>query len=191
MSSVLQQLPALIGVVVGVVATYVATVAAERGRWQRQQSVRWDERRITAYIEYAHAVKKVLAITVRLAAQRGIHPDDDEISPEYTIADLASAEDERTIKWEAVLMMGNEAVVMAGRDWHQSAFKMMRIACGQATDVSWPEAVTTTGVGRRRFYEAAKRDIGVAVGHTTEAYEWQMSKWLADRPQDVKEEEHR
>ncbi len=92
MSSVLQQLPALIGVVVGVVATYVATVAAERGRWQRQQSVRWDERRITAYIEYAHAVKKVLAITVRLAAQRGIHPDDDEISPEYTIADLASAE---------------------------------------------------------------------------------------------------
>ncbi len=185
MAIVLQQLPALLGVLVGALAAYVVGTATERGRWRRQQSVRWDERRITAYIEYAHAIKKVIAVAVRLAAQRGVYPDDDVISPNYRISDLAEAEDSRTITWEAVLMLGTDAVVLAGREWHQSVFRLMRIACGQTSDMSWAAAVTATGQARQRFYEAAKRDIGVAVGRTTEAYEWQMAKWLAERPEGV------
>jgi hypothetical protein len=45
----LQQLPALIGVVVGALATWVVTSAAERSKWHRDQSVRWDEKKLTAY----------------------------------------------------------------------------------------------------------------------------------------------
>lgn len=187
MAGFLLQLPALIGVVVGALATYAAGAVTERSRWRRQQSVRWDERRIAAYTEYANAVKKVIAIAVRLAAQRGVYPDDDVISPEYKIVDLAAAEDERTIKWEAVLMLGDDSVVIAGRDWHQSVFRLMRIACGQTSDMSWIEAVEATSGARRRFYEAARGDIGVAIGRSTEAFEWQMGKWLAERPEGVAE----
>ena len=78
-------------------------------------------------------------------------------------------------------MLGTDSVVLAGRAWHESVFRLMRIACGQTSDMSWAAAVTAAGQARQRFYEAAKRDIGVAAGRTTEAYEWQMAKWLAER----------
>jgi hypothetical protein len=56
MQALLQQLPTLVGVLVGAAATYVATSTAERSRWRRQQSVRWDIHRYEAYAEYAHAL---------------------------------------------------------------------------------------------------------------------------------------
>ncbi|MFC0430794.1 hypothetical protein [Kutzneria buriramensis] len=82
MQAFVQQLPALLGVLVGALASYTATSAAERARWRRAQSVRWDDKRLTAYAEYAHAVKKVISISVRLAAHRGVHRDIDALPPE-------------------------------------------------------------------------------------------------------------
>jgi xanthine/uracil permease len=43
MASVVQQLPVLIGVAVGALASYLVTSATERARWQRQQATRWDD----------------------------------------------------------------------------------------------------------------------------------------------------
>jgi len=53
--SLQDQLPALIGVAVGTVGTIVATGLADRSRWRRRQSVRWDERRLDAYVAFARA----------------------------------------------------------------------------------------------------------------------------------------
>lgn len=68
-----EQLPALIGAVIGAAATYAVTSAAERSRWRREQSVRWDDRRALAYSEYGFAIKKVIAIAVRISAYRDAH----------------------------------------------------------------------------------------------------------------------
>lgn len=176
MQSFVQQLPALIGVLVGALATYAATSAAERARWRRTQSVRWDDKRLTAYAEYAHAVKKVISISVRLAAHRGIHQDLDVLSPEEGVPALAAAEEERTMKWEAVLLLGADRTVVAARTWHDSVFRLQRIASGASVDLSWAQAVEAASQARRGFYEAAKRDIGIAVGDAPESYEWQLSK---------------
>jgi hypothetical protein len=35
---------------------------------------------------------------------------------------------------------------------------------------------STLLAARRHFYEVAKRDIGIEVGASPEAYEWQLSK---------------
>jgi hypothetical protein len=53
----LQQLPTLVGVLIGAAATYGATSLTERARWRRAQAVRWDEKKVNAYAEYANAVK--------------------------------------------------------------------------------------------------------------------------------------
>jgi hypothetical protein len=172
----LQQLPALIGVLVGAVATYTATSAAERARWHRTQSVRWDDKRLAAYAEYAHAVKEVISISVRLAAHRGVHPDVHTLSPEEGMPALAAAEEERTMKWEGVLLLGTERTVIAARAWHESVFRLQRIASGAEVKVSWVEAVEAASRARRGFYEAAKQDLGIAVGDAPESYEWQLSK---------------
>lgn len=180
----LLQLPALIGVLIGVLATYITTTVQERSRWRRQQAARWDERRIAAYTDYAHAVKRVISVAVRLAAKRGVYEDDFWFGGEITEADLLMAEEERTTRWEAVLMLGDDAVVAAAREWHDVAFRLMRLALGQTSDLTWNEAVRATGQARGRFYTAARRDLGVKFDESSAPYEWQMSKWLTERPED-------
>ncbi|MEU6074012.1 hypothetical protein [Micromonospora sp. NPDC047074] len=180
----LLQLPALVGVLIGVVATYITTTAQERSRWRRQQAVRWDERRIAAYSDYAHAVKKVISIAVRLAAKRGVYEDDFWFAGEVGEADLLVAEEERTTRWEAVLMLGDDEVVASARQWHDATFRLMRLALGQSGDLTWNEAVRATGQARGRFYTAARRDLGVKFDASSAPYEWQMSKWLTETPED-------
>lgn len=69
MSGITRQLPALIGVVVGALASYLAGAASERARWRREQSARWDDRRAQAYAEYGYAVN-VYVQCLRAAAMR-------------------------------------------------------------------------------------------------------------------------
>lgn len=184
MSAFVQQLPALLGVLVGALATYAATAAAERARWRRTQAVRWDDKRLNAYAEYAHAVKKTISITVRLAAHRGIHPDIDALSPEEGEPALAAAEEERTIKWEAVLLLGTEQIVDAARAWHESAFRMQRIVSGHETGMTWADAVQAASRARRGFYSVARRDIGIGTGEASETYEWQLARLVpVDEPE--------
>lgn len=81
-------------------------------------------------------------------------------------------------------MLGDEAVVAAAREWHQVTFRLMRLAVGQSSDLTWHEAVQAAGQARGCFYAAVRRDLGVKLGESSEPYEWQMSKWLVDRPED-------
>jgi hypothetical protein len=180
LQSFIQQLPTLVGVLLGALATYAATSASERARWRRSQLVRWDDKRLAVYAEYAHALKKVISIAVRLAAHRGIHPDVDVLSPDEGIPALTAAEAERTIKWEAVLLLGSDEAVVAGRKWHESVFCLQRIASGVPTGVTWVDAVEATSQARRDFYQVARRDMGIAASVSPESYEWQLSKLLQD-----------
>jgi hypothetical protein len=169
----LEQLPTLLGVLLGAVATYGVTALSERRRWHREQAVRWDQRRVTAYMEYAHAVKKVISIAMRLAAQRGVTADQHFMAPEYQLADMAAAEEARTVCWESVLLLGSDEAVQAGRRWHECVFRLELVASGQPADMSWAEAVQATSVARGGFYAAAKRDIGLDVRELSD-YEWQI-----------------
>jgi hypothetical protein len=65
MSGTGQQLPALIGVVIGALASFLAGAASERTRWRPERSSRWDERRAQAYADYGYAVKNVYVQSTR------------------------------------------------------------------------------------------------------------------------------
>jgi hypothetical protein len=177
----LQQLPALLGVLLGAAATFTATSAAERARWRRAQAVRWDEKRLTAYSEYAHAMKKLISIAVRLASTRGVHPDTGTVTPDKDVPTMAAAEEERTSKWEAVLLLGSGDVIVAARGWHNAAFRLQRIAAGLSEE-SWAEAVQAVSHARRAFYQVAKKDLGIAIGDDPASYEWQLAKLVALEP---------
>ncbi len=71
MSAFIQQLPALIGVVIGALGSYWASARGDRARFRREQAARWDERRLTAYSEYARALKKSVTLAYRIAAHLG------------------------------------------------------------------------------------------------------------------------
>jgi hypothetical protein len=175
MDALLQQLPTLLGVAVGAAVTYVAAAVTERSRWRRQLAVRWDDRRLAAYVEYANSLKQALAIAVGLAGQLGLHAGDVGART-YSNRDLSEAEERRTLAWEAVLMLGSEDVVLAARAWHDCYFRLQRLALGQPGG-NWREAVDAAAVGRRLFYEAARADLGLPPSRRPETFEWQFNKW--------------
>jgi hypothetical protein len=178
-SPILEQLPALIGVAVGAIATYAVTTLTEGARWRRQQTVRWDERRLAAYVEYANAIKRIISIAVRHADQRGLGPSGVYSGAVHQATDdLAEAEHERTLKWESVLLLANDDVASAGRVWHESVFLLVRIASGLPSEIAWIDAVETASRARRRFYEAARADLGIATTASAERFEWQLARFL-------------
>jgi hypothetical protein len=57
MSDPTGQAPALIGVVIGALASLVVTGASERSRWRREQESRGDGKRADAHAEHGNSVK--------------------------------------------------------------------------------------------------------------------------------------
>jgi hypothetical protein len=181
MHAFLQALPALVGVLFGAGATYLSTTATERSRWQRTQSVRWDERRIATYTDYAHSVKHLITVIVRIAAFTKVHPDDDPLDPAEGLPLLAAAGEDRTVKWEAVLMLGSAEVIAAARAWHQSASELQALALKQPSALTWIEAIEASSQARRGFYTAVRHDLGIPMTGSTEVFEWQMTKYLIEK----------
>ena len=60
MSEFIPQLPALIGVVIGALGSYVAVVRSDRARFHRERAARWEERRLAVYSDYARTLKKTI-----------------------------------------------------------------------------------------------------------------------------------
>lgn len=174
MASFTEQLPALIGVLLGAGATFGATFATDRARWHRDQSVRWDVKRADAYAEYAFAVKSVISLAVRIAAHRGAHSLGEPLSPDEGIGLLAEAEHERGVKWETVLLLGSDNAVKAGRRWQQSVFPLEEIARGRRVAAEWDAAVAVASHERGRFCEAARNDLGLKKGSIPGIYDWQF-----------------
>jgi hypothetical protein len=124
MPGIVQQLPTLIGVVVGALASYLAGAAAERARWRRAQSSRWDQKRAQAYADYGHAVKNVYVQCMRAAELRRQGSDGDPAAYEEALAELERLTDERTAKWESVLLLGHPETIAAARLWHRRAWQV-------------------------------------------------------------------
>ena len=160
---IIQALPALIGVGVGTIATYATTSLAERSRWRRQQAARWDDARMRAYVEYGDAVKKVVYLSSRIAAGRGFPHSVDKLEPkEEAMEALEEADGARARAWESVLLLGEPQTIAAARAWHEAAWRLMWFARGRLTAADqWEPSIRGTDLARDRFYDCARRDLGV------------------------------
>jgi hypothetical protein len=161
------QVPVLLGVIVGALASYLTTAATERARWKRALDSRWDDRRVEAYASYAQSVRRLINIAGRIAAGRGLGGDGEPLSPIQENLDLlAAAEAERGWQWETVLLLGHPQTVAAARNWHEHAWRLEWYARARLTgnNADWQAARTATDVARHKFYEAARSDLRVGGG---------------------------
>jgi hypothetical protein len=175
MHNFVDQLPALIGVAVGILGTIFATTVTDRARWQRDQSVRWDERRLDAYAEYARVIKEIHTLALGLTAARMSLNWGRPIDREVGLTLLDQAEDNRTKTWEVVLLLGDSATVASAREWRNSVGKLVSFARDPSDDdksAEWLLAVRATDEARDRFYEAARHSVNVRGGSVAQA------KWL-------------
>jgi hypothetical protein len=189
MATVVQQLPALIGVAVGALASYLVSSATERRRWERQQSTRWDEKRAQAYVDYGNAVKNVFNKCGSIANFRGLGWMHEQINETDALSELGQLARERPAKWESLLLLGDTETLLAAREWHRLVGKLQRFVRNNKTDVGeWRALFVQAQAARTRFYHAARRDLGIRETSFPAAGPWdelETSEAEADRSPEV------
>jgi hypothetical protein len=165
MGSLASQLPALIGVVVGALLSYVGGHMTERSRWRREMVTRWDASQLRALTDYSIAIKAELRICLRLAAYKGLSSRPDPLDPETGSAMLTAAEDQRATQFESLLLLADPATVDAARRWQQAIWTLHpHVVPVDATGAEFLELFRQAGIARERFYDAARLSLGVGAG---------------------------
>ncbi|MFG2958202.1 hypothetical protein ACGF5O_31365 [Streptomyces sp. NPDC048291] len=166
MTALLQQLPTLIGVVIGALGSYLAVVRGDRARFRREQEARWEERRLAVYSDYARALKKTVNLTYRVAAHLGNDPHPHPISPAEAEPQLAAATDGRDPAGEALIMLGSREVVEQAREWVTAVMAMERFMRSGAVDPdAWQDLLARQRACRERYYTAVREDLALPPGH--------------------------
>ncbi|WP_405661605.1 hypothetical protein [Streptomyces sp. RK9] len=168
MSEFLSQLPALIGVVIGAMGSYVAVMRGERVRFRREREARWEERRLAVYTEYARVLKQTVTLTYRIAADQGNDPHPHPLSAEEAEPQLAEAADARDPAGEALLLLGAPRVVERARVWVIVVIEMERFLRTGAHDdpEAWQDLLTRQRTAREGYYAAVREDLGLPPGHS-------------------------
>lgn len=162
--SLTSQILPLAGVVLGAVTSFVVTSTNERTRWRRQQAARWDDRRLTAYADYAHVVKELAAHYQRLAAGRGLTsgPVPAEATPEL-LAEVAQLESRRSALSESLGLLGDTEANTASKSVDRSLWRLEALARGVDTpdEQDWGHAYLQFRQARDRYVEQARASLGV------------------------------
>ncbi|WP_434592878.1 hypothetical protein [Streptomyces sp. A5-4] len=170
MSEFIQQLPALIGVIVGSLGSYLAISHGDRARFRREQAARWEERRLSAYADYARTLKKTVTLTYRVAAHLGNDPHPHPLSPEEAAPLLAEAAIARDPSGELLLLLGTPDVVDGGREWVMVVIGMERFLRDRTRDpAAWSAMLAEQRAAREHYYAAVRRDLALPPGHAGQA----------------------
>ncbi|MCH5671260.1 hypothetical protein [Streptomyces gilvus] len=167
MSAFLQQLPALIGVVIGALGSYLAVVRGDQARFRRERAARWEERRFAVYADWAQALKQQVALTYRVAAHFGNDPHPHPLTPLEAEPLLAEVQTAREPHGEALILLGSPEVVERGRAWIVAVLEMERfVREGTRDPEAWQVLLERQRAGREGYYAAVREDLALPPGHS-------------------------
>lgn len=172
-NSTMQLLP-LLGVVIGGGMAFLSTGVIERGRWRRQQGIRWDDRRLDAYITYAATVKRNSTAAAELLAGRGIVKTIRSVAQDIGLEELSAAEAARSAAFEGVLLLGDTPTIEAGTLLNHQVWRMQAMGRGELpVDASvWRDTFTAYRQARLNFYTAARESMGVPPAQMPASSAW-------------------
>ncbi|MEU6774515.1 hypothetical protein [Streptomyces sp. NPDC046759] len=169
MSAFIQQLPALVGVVIGALGSYLAITRGDQARFRREQAARWEERRLAVYAEYARSLKQGVTLAYRIAAHLANDPHPHPLSPEEAAVHLVAAADARDAAGEALLMLGSADVVERARAWVVTVMDMERFLRDRThSPETWSAMLARQRAAREGYYAAVRRDLALPPGHSGE-----------------------
>lgn len=89
----------------------------------------------------------------RIAAYGDIDGVADPLSPDVGLPQLSAAEQDRSAKWESVLMVGDPAVIEAGQRWKQCVWRLEWLARNRSdVGLDWASALSQVGDAKHGFY---------------------------------------
>lgn len=167
MAAFLQQLPALLGVVIGALGSYLAVVRGDRARFRREREARWEERRLALYADYARVLKQTVTLSYRVASHLGNDPHPHPLSPEEAAPLIAEAAVARDPAGETLLLLGSPEVVEKARAWVTHVMEMERfLREGTQDPEAWQVLLERQRAGRHGYYAAVREDLALPPGHS-------------------------
>jgi hypothetical protein len=159
------QLFTLLGVTVGALASFVTTRLVDHSRWQQEETLRWDTKRLESYGDFASALMRFITIGYRITAGLGLPASVQPLDAATGLPELATAEGEVSVKWEQVLMLGAPAVITAAQERRNEAWHLEKFARGLLKDVAeYMEATQDRRAAQIRFYSVVRADLGITSG---------------------------
>ncbi|MFD8215201.1 hypothetical protein ACFV2U_16060 [Streptomyces sp. NPDC059697] len=152
------QIVTLVGVLIGALTSYLATATAERAKFRRTMTTRWDERKLDTYIEYISCVKEIMR-----AAREALRARDRGDDTTGALAEMEAIEAKRSILFESFILLSDEAAAAAAHVVNQRAWDLLRVtrnpANGEAALRDVP-LVTALNV----LHTAARADLAIGRG---------------------------
>lgn len=165
MPTLAESLPTLLGVALGAAGAMMSGLLIDRLRWRREQTVRWDQRRLEAYIAFGATLKEITTLGFRLTARDDPNARSIPIERAAGLQELAAANLRRTTDWESLLLLGDEATVATARIWRDATAAFERQARLETRDATtWQQRIDQMNQARDDFYIAARRSLGVRGG---------------------------
>ncbi|WP_020013129.1 hypothetical protein [Promicromonospora sukumoe] len=160
MDNLLAQLPALIGVALGVIGTLATTMVTDAARWRR-------ERFYDACLRYARALRRYSQLVAGITAGRRPGATTPAVDPALGLSRLSDEEIDRAVTdaWEELCLLADADTVDAARKMRVAA-KRMEAFARVGADIEFDlDGWAVQGLELRRarddFYRAARSRMGV------------------------------
>lgn len=156
-----EQLITVGAVLAGAAASYLTTRLSDRDRFRRELRIRWDERRLEAYVAYVDAVKRVYRCAERLMSER--FTVGDPIDRDAELAAMRAAESDRSRAFEQVMLLGDSATVDAAHRLNERLWGLERPARGaeEVAEEAWHPRRDAWVVALNDFHLHARIGLGV------------------------------
>jgi hypothetical protein len=155
------QVITLIGVLIGALASFLATAMAERAKFRREIATRWDERKLDAYIQYTSCIKEILRVagTVFAAWEAGEDRAD-------ALVALESAEAKRSVLFEGLVLLADEDAAEVAKQVNERTWAVLRLARDPDGEGGTPDEVGLAVIDALNdFHRAAKADLLIGRGY--------------------------
>lgn len=179
MDALLTQLPAMVGVLIGVVGTLVTTTVADAARWRREQRVRFDERLLDVSAEYAAAVREIMqtlaSVTVHLRPGDRSPP----LTPEEGRTILEAATRRRMLAWESLCLVADDGTVAAGGAVWAAVDPLEHAVRDLETfdPADWEPLDRVVRARQKDFYQAVRQGLAIRpLGVPVNKYEHQARR---------------
>jgi len=165
MSSWVTSLITLAAVAVGAFLSFISTRLTDRNRWEREELLNWDAKRLDAYNEFASAVQNFTNIARRISVGLGFPASSQPLDVETGLPDLAAAGLELNVQWERILLLGSPNTIKAAKIWQEEAYHLEFFARQLRSDpAEFIKSAQDRRAARLRFYSAARADLRIISG---------------------------
>ncbi|MEV7556411.1 hypothetical protein [Streptomyces sp. NPDC089795] len=152
------QIITLVGVLVGALTSYLATTMAERTKFRREMTTRWDERKLDTYIDYLTCIKGIqrAAMAAGRARDQGIDAAD-------ALNEMEESENRRSILFETFVLLSDEKAATAAHAVNQRTWELLRTARISSSGVAELRSIPLVEA-LNVLHEAARSDLAISSG---------------------------